>query len=206
MNVDYSQLLLDIRNHLVATKCTSTPDITKAIEQFFEKQYQNNYTVLPSSRDGGEFLVDILVAAFNPRNLVNCDEKGSISLQETEPQVLLAVESELGGSGGSSPCGIMKNVVEDFMKLLLVTSHYKVLFFTSLPYVQEQNQVENRVKILHSLFCKAQPVTNGLLLVHLNGTRPEAGAGQVKVTIENNNDVRGFYISETGGQCFEIAI
>jgi len=114
----------------------------------------------------------------------------------------LAVESELGGTGASSPYGVMKNVGEDFVKLLLVRADRRVMIMTSLPYAHETEQhVERRVESLRQLYQHFPALSSGVLVMHIEGGQPKST--QVKVRIEEST-IRGFQISENGEGVHEL--
>ncbi len=171
--------------------------ITAHIKSFFQKKYQN-YTVLPN--DGsGEYLLDLMVTNFVPLNVIKSDRR-STSVQISSLNTFIALESELGGTGGSSAYGVHKNVVEDYIKLLLIRAKYKVMVFTSLPFSGEENHVFNRVETMREIYNKAGGHEQGLLLVHLVGAQPKSSQVQASV-----DEITGFYISSDGQRVDRIA-
>ncbi|WP_143195571.1 hypothetical protein [Archangium sp. Cb G35] len=137
-------------------------------------------------------MIDVLVTSFDPKNVV---ELGPLRVLPTSAGVHLAVESEIGGKSASSAYGVMKNVVEDYLKLLIVQAEHRVMIFTSLPYAGENEHVLNRVEVLRDLYSRASGVTTGMLLFHLAGSQPHSTQVQVSVA---TGTIRGFVISPDG--------
>ena len=134
----------------------------------------------------------VMVTSFTPLNIL--DNTGNTIVVPDTPIInYIAVESELGGTGGSSAYGVQKNVVEDYVKLLLVNSKYKIMVFTSLPYSGELNHVANRVNNLKDIYIKVCPNEQGVLLVHLAGSQPVSTQVQASVS-----DITGYIISGNG--------
>lgn len=155
--INYAKLFDNFRDELASEEEAKTTDITKKIKEFFIQEFPD-YFVAPSP-DVKEFLVDVFVATRNPRKF------SSESVNE-EFRAILAVESELGGEGGGSQQYLMRNVLEDFAKLLVIKSEYKALIFTSLPYAAEENYISNRLKEIDAMYSNAGHPGN-ILLIHL---------------------------------------
>lgn len=197
MNINYFDLFIDLQKWLLDKNPTSTTDITASIKDYFTDKFQS-YTVLPNS-NSGEYLLDIMVTSFTPLNVI--DNSGStLSIIGNPIENYIAVESELGGTGGSSAYGVQQNVVEDYIKLLLVNSKYKILVFTSLPYTNETDHVTKRVNNLKELYLKVCPNEQGVLLIHLPGSQP--ASSQVQATVQG---VTGYVISGNGEHVGQIA-
>lgn len=188
MEVNYTELFKDLKTWLEENRPIQTQDITESIKEFFRSSF-SPLTVLPNGKSG-EYLLDIMVTNFTPLKVVN-----KISLKTTQDSIniFVAAESELGGSGASSAYGVHKNVVEDYIKLMLVASKYKVMVFTSLPYKNEEHHIENRAESLRDLYQKTNPNAQGVLLVHLQGSQPISS--QVQASVDSIN---GFIISGNG--------
>lgn len=195
----YRQLYFDLRRFLLREKPIATKAITDAIKNFFRLRYEADHTVLCSHSISSEYLTDVLVTTFNPKSVV---AKKTLQVGVDEIKALLAVESELGGVSASSAYGVMKNVVEDFLKLLLVRSAYRVMVFTSLPYSNETHSIENRLQTLRTLYSRTPGVAGGILLVHLSGSQPRSTQVQAHVTAES---IRGFLISSNGNSVSEVS-
>lgn len=191
VNITYDKIYKTLKEFLCENNPIYTKDITKAIKDFFNLEENNKLGIY--SRSCTEYLTDVHITSFNPLDVV---ERGSLQVKPKSIQSLLTVESELGGSGASSPYGIMKNVVEDFCKLLLIQSQYKILVFTSLKYTHESetDYILNRVKTLKEIYEKSCPADDdlGVLLIHIKGSQPYST--QVHVEI-NENSIKGFVIA-----------
>jgi len=197
VEVNYFELYSELKAWLQNKSPTSTEQITASIKSFFQNKYQN-YTVLPNG-GSGEYLLDVMVTNFVPLNVVESD-RSSMSVQPPSLNTFIALESELGGTGGSSAYGVHKNVVEDYIKLLLIRAKYKVMVFTSLPFSGEENHVSNRVETMREIYNKAGGHEQGLLLVHLVGAQPRSTQVQASV-----KEIMGFYISSNGEHVDRIA-
>ena len=196
----YALVLADLRMHLLKTIPVSTAGITREIKDFFVQRYSSDHNVLCSHAAASEYMTDVLIAKFNPKDLI---QKGDFSITPLEISVLLAVESELGGTGASSSYGVMKNVVEDYIKLMIVRAQYRIMIFTSLPYAHETDHVRNRVEVLRCLYERTPGLESGVLLVHIAGTQPRSNQVQAVVGQES---IRGFEISADGRTAIEISL
>lgn len=161
--INYQELFTKFRTQIASDIDTKTPDITNKIKEFFQGEF-SKYFIAPG--DGAaEFLVDVFVSTRNPR-----------ACSEEELKVILAVGSELGGAGGGSQGYLQKNVLEDFAKLLVIQSEYKILIFTSLPYANESNHLENRVCEIDQAYRSAGSPGN-ILLIHLQAEAQKTERG-----------------------------
>lgn len=154
--VNYNELFTALKKNLHIKKIQSTPEITQEIKRFFVEQFKG-YFVAPNNGTK-EFMVDVFISNINPREIHKFEDQGLIPI--------LALESELGGNGGGAPGVLKGNVFEDFAKLLVIQSQYKVLIFTSLPYKNEDNHIKSRVQELYKYYELSQCKEN-ILLVHL---------------------------------------
>lgn len=196
--LNYTSLFSELRSYLLSKNPVATIDITKEIKAFFRAKFSSNYNVLCSHTESNEYLTDVLVTTFNPKAIV---QKRTLQVIPPTVSVILAAESELGGVGASSAYGVMKNVVEDYLKLLVIRCQYRVMVFTSLPYANEDDHVRNRVEVLRSLYQRSADLSSGVLLVHLSGTQPISTQVQALV---NKQSIRGFEISANGQSAQEI--
>ncbi|MGM0521565.1 MAG: hypothetical protein ACQEQ6_05705 [Pseudomonadota bacterium] len=98
----------------------------------------------------------------------------------------------------------MKNVAEDFLKLLIINARFRVMVFTSLPYRHERDQdfVASRVQTLRDIYNRALPHSEGMLLVHMRGSQPRSRQVQANV---DANSIRGFVFGCERGSIREIA-
>ncbi|WP_223538066.1 hypothetical protein [Pseudomonas sp. GL-B-16] len=200
ITTDYEKLFKSLRDHLISNSPRLTKDITECIKVFFRHYFSTDHTVLCSHAEGSEYLTDILVTSFDPKKIV---QPRTLSMVSPALSVHLAAESELGGVGASSAYGVMKNVVEDYIKLLLIRCSYRVMIFTSLPYADEIDHVQNRIETLRNLYASTPKLDSGMLLVHLTGTQPKSSQVQAIIT---EDSVRGFIISECGNLTQEVAV
>lgn len=198
LSVNYTSLFYEIRSHLLSKAPSATVEITKEIKAFFRERFAPEHTVLCSDSQSNEYLTDVLVTNFDPKAVVQRD---TLKINASTVSVLLAVESELGGVGASSAYGVMKNVVEDYLKLLVVRCQYRAMIFTSLPYVWEEDHVLSRVEVLRSLYQRTPGLRSGVLLVHLKGSQPKSSQVQALVNAES---IRGFEVSADGSTAQEI--
>ncbi len=198
--LSYTDLFDRFKKHLLLHRPISTREITICIKDFFLKIFSEDFSVLCSHSKGNEYLTDILVTDFDPKAVL---EKRTFEMANQSFGVYLAAESELGGSGASSAYGVMKNVVEDYLKLLMIHCKYRVMIFTSLPYLDEKNHVCNRVETLRELYFRTSGTRSGMLLIHLASTQPRST--QVQVSIADSS-VRAFIVSEDGSTVHEIEL
>jgi len=196
----YKNLFFKMRGHLLRECPVSTVEITQCIKSFFLTTYQASYNVLCSHSEGCEFITDVLVTTFNPKNIIT---KKTLQLTCNRLNVFLAAESELGGVGASSAYGVMKNVVEDYLKLLVTLCEYRVMVFTSLPYSNEENHIVNRVETLRKLYSMHSSLSGGVLLIHLSGDQPRSTQVQARATAEA---ISGFVISSDGNSVSQLSI
>jgi len=194
----YDGLFRDFRNFLLQRKPTSTHQITRSIKEFFKEKYSDEYSVLCSQANGSEFLLDVMVTTFDPKAIV---QTSTLNVSPAAFSVLIGVESELGGVGASSAYGVMKNVVEDYLKLFLVNALHRVMVFTSLPYTKEEDHVESRVETLRVIYQRTTGASGGALLIHLAGHQPKSTQVQAQVSATS---IRGFIISSDGKSVAEL--
>ncbi|UUY07355.1 hypothetical protein LRS11_16200 [Pseudomonas sp. J452] len=165
--IEYNDLFTKFRDEIASEVDEKTPEITKKIKTFFASEF-SNYFVAPSSKEK-EFLVDIFVSTRNPRKLGEDSNAGDF-------KVILVAESELGGEGGGAQGYLKRNVFEDFAKLLVIQSEYKVLIFTSLPYYKENDHLEKRICEINSIYKNAG-CPGDILLIHLHATSQKTPNG-----------------------------
>lgn len=182
----------------------NTADITRVVKLFFFNYFAPKYDVLYSGENNAEYLADVMVTTFRPKDVISRDK--NLTCEAREFRAVLAVESELGGVGASSPWPLMRNVIEDYLKLLFIRCKYRVMIFTSLPYVVESGDyVKSRANTMREIYSLTDGVTGGALLIHLAGANNRGTSAQVKVTILPGT-IRGFVISEDGSTIDEIPI
>lgn len=165
--IDYRELFNKFREQISSEEDSKTPDITRNIKGFFVHEFKEYF--VSSANGEKEFLVDVFVSTRNPRKLAESSDAG-------EFKAILAVESELGGVGAGAQSYLMRNVLEDFAKLLVIQSEYKILIFTSLPYANELNHCENRVREIDVVYRNAGYPGN-ILLIHLQSAAQKTPNG-----------------------------
>lgn len=164
----YSDLFTKFRDEVASDVEEKTADITKKIKGFFASTF-SNFFVAPANSEK-EFLVDVFVSTRNPRKL---HEESPVS---KDFRVILIVESELGGEGAGAQGWLKRNVLEDFAKLLVIDSEYKILVFTSLPYANEGDYIHKRVTEIDSVYRDAGCPGN-ILLIHLHSATQKTSNG-----------------------------
>ncbi len=201
---DYEDLYSNFKCCLLTHKPNETKLITRTIKRFFNcyffKCHIPNGEVL-SSETSGEYLLDIMVTNYRPLEFIN---EETMEREKVDYEPLLAVESELGGKSANSSVSVMRNAVEDFVKLLLVASEYKVLIFTSLPSDKESKEdnedyICKRVELLHEIHQKSSAKYIDILLIHIKGEKRN-GKTQVQVSISDDS-ISGYVI---GKSCSKI--
>lgn len=186
--IDYQELFDDFRNQVSSGAAAKTPEITSKIKRFFVDEFPE-YFVAPTDGEK-EFLVDVFVSTKNPRAL-------AINSGAREFKAILAVESELGGEGGGAQGYLKRNVLEDFAKLLVIQSEYKILIFTSIPYAKEQNHLGNRVSEI-DLVYKNSGCSESVLLIHLQSSAQKTAKGHPtnpKVSLRRE-EMSGYVLSK----------
>jgi hypothetical protein len=196
----YELIYRRLRDELLLLQDVRTGELTKTIKKFFCREYGEHHHVLCSGGLQPEFMVDVLVTSFAPKNLI---DKKSLALAPAALGIHLAVESELGGVGASSAYGVMRNAVEDFLKLLLVNARRRMMIMTSLVYASEADHVRARVESLREMYLRCGGLSSGVLIVHLEGGQPRSSQVQAMV---HASAVRGFIISEDGCALTELCV
>lgn len=195
LTIDYIELFDSFSRSVCREGPVATRDATLLVKNFFAARYGAERQVFPSAgeRRNKEFLLDLIILDFAPGSPVEA-EAG------THPTVsaYLAVESELGGEGGTSAGPLRRNVEYDFAKLLLVRAQHKVMVFTSLPLRRETGALEARVKALQRMY-DASGEQLSLLLIHVEGLarKTERGVGQVAVSLQRSTT--SGYVVRPGG-------
>lgn len=194
MQEGYEDIYSNFKCCLLTHKPNETALITRTIKRFFSCFFMK-YEVLPSA-NVSEYLLDIMVTDYRPLEFL---KKGTMIREQVDYKPLLAVESELGGDSANSSVSVMRNAVEDFVKLLLVSSQYKVLVFTSLPSSEEsqndEKYISERVKLLKEIHQNSPAKYIDILLIHIKGEQ-ENGKGQVKVSISDDS-ISGYVIGKS---------
>ncbi len=196
MDLFYKDIFIDFKTELASDNGILTPDITKNIKNYFLKKFAD-YNVLYSSPDHNksEFLTDILITNFEPKSIIK-KNGNSYNIDKLEIKALLAIESELGGEGGTSAGPVLKNVVEDFVKLLMIKSKYKIMIFTSAPLQNETDHIMNRVKVLMKAKNISDSFKEEILLIHLYGETQKTdnnNPSQIKIQLSSDR-IKGYIL------------
>ena len=192
MDINYEELFADFKKKVSTDEKLSASDITKKITDYFAKRFSSQ-AVLCSGKaiKKSEYLTDVLVTNFEPKNIAR-KEHGRFMVPEKEISALLAVESELGGEGGTSAGPVLKNVIEDFIKLLLLKCKYKVMIFSSVQLKDENEYLTNRVKTLLEVKNNTDSSNEEILLIHLLGSMHKSNSGNPRLFNDNY-----FFLSTT---------
>lgn len=161
---------------------SDTETITKAIKDYTKYFFKDDKSkVIRYSNNGGEFLYDISVLSFDPIKIINSARSTlNINKNFTTYKAFLLLESELGGNSASSAYGVFKNVVEDFSKLLIGNSKYKVMIMAVSPYKDESNYVENRLEILQNIYDNSD-CNSDIFVIVIKGSHNGGGSNQIKL-------------------------
>ncbi len=203
MTVSYRSIFEGIVDKLAGFEFDNTKEVTQRIKEYFHQEYDNDSSHVLSSLNSTskEYLLDVLVTNFRPLSVIAQDGR-KFRLAKPAPQVLLAVESELGGISASGPLNVQRNAIEDFVKLTLINSEYKVMIFTSLKYKGEDTNsyITNRFADFTEIYNNSMANENGLLLIHIKST--EESGKQVKVDLSNRNNFTGLILKKNEEQVF----
>jgi len=196
MNINYEELFNDFKDKVAIDENLSAKNITKRITEYFAQKYINQ-TVLYSKKSDkkSEYLTDVLVTNFEPKTIARKKSK-QFEIPESSIKAFLAVESELGGEGGTSSGSVLRNVIEDFIKLLLIKSKYKVMIFSSVPLKDEKEYLNNRVKTLMEVKNNSDSSDEEILLIHLFGNTHKSERGnsrQINVSLKST-EIQGFLL------------
>lgn len=196
MDINYEELFKDFKEKVATDEDLSANNITKKITGYFAQKYSNQ-VVLYSEKtiNKSEYLTDVLVTNFEPKNIAS-KKQNQFHVPATKINALLAVESELGGEGGTSAGPVLKNVIEDFVKLLLLKCKYKILIFSSVPLKDEEEYLTNRVKILMEVKNNTDSSEEEILLIHLFGNMHKSDSDnprQINVSLKSSG-IKGFLL------------
>jgi hypothetical protein len=195
VTIDYQELFESFCSFVCRSHSVATKDATRLVKGFFVEHCGEGRYVFPSdgARRRKEFMLDVVILNFVPGDPVAYDEE---SAAHPDISAYLAVESELGGEGGTSAGPLRRNVEYDFAKLLLVRAQHKVMVFTSLPLQSELDSEEARIRALQRMYeTSGEQVP--VLLIHLKGKsrRTRKGVGQVEVILQRSG-VSGYVLSQ----------
>lgn len=166
--LDYDKYFDGFKKELENLKDTTqiTNRIKLYTKKFFEKDTDKK--VFYSDSNTKEFMYDISVLTFDPINII---EKTTVLNQNINKfKAFLLLESELGGTSASGPKDVFKNSMQDFSKLLIGNSPYKIMIMGLSPYSDEKgNFIENRIKIIEQVYKSSDCNSNiGLIIIYGN--------------------------------------
>ena len=180
--MDYKRYFNGISQELKSL--TDTKTITDKIKTFTKKFFESDPDkMVYYSGNPSEFLYDISVLSFNPKDIIENNNNNNdiiINSNYKKYNSFLLLESELGGVSASSPKGVFKNVVEDFSKLLIGNSKYKIMIMALSPYSKEKNYKENRLEILKRIYINSN-CNSDMLIVVIEGDHNGKNSNQIKL-------------------------
>lgn len=162
--LDYDKYFDGLKEELENLKYTTqiTNSIKLYTKKFFEKDTDKK--VFYSDSKTKEFMYDISVLTFDPINVIEKTtankfkvstnaNKFKVSTNINKFKAFLLLESELGGTSASGPKGVFKNSMQDFSKLLIGNSPYKIMIMGLSPYSDEkENFIKNRIEIIEQVY------------------------------------------------------
>ena len=180
--MDYKKYYNGLKNKL--NGLSDTEVITKNIKEYTKDFFiSDKNKIVRYSGNGGEFLYDVSVLTFDPIKIITSNRQcKSMNINKSfiEYNSFLLLESEVGGKGASSPYGIFKNVLEDFSKLLIGNSKYKVMVMAVSPYKGESNYVEKRLEILQNIYDNSD-CNSDIFVVVIEGSHSGGKSNQIKL-------------------------
>lgn len=189
---DYKEIFIDFIKYMKEDFCENnacdTKKTTDAIKTFFYERYSNKFEVF-SSKSKGEFLYDISVMNCKPKEILKeiLDEEN----EKLNPKIILSIESELGGSGANYKKGLLKNLSEDYFKILHSSSDYRIFIGIHDPNDEDINERAN-------LFYRAYKNSfqeKSILLILIYGIRnKEIKSNQIQ--IDPNLKFKGYVLTK----------
>ena len=185
--MDYNEIFQDLKIRLTDLSSTParTPAFTRAIVNYFKDKF-SSYVVLSNvnPRKGcGEYLYDICVMKFKPREIYKNDKESY--------KIDLVVESELGGESASSANSVERNVIEDFFKILQANAENKILIGIYSSKRRENNALGNRIDNMSKIARKTDN-QKPILVVLIEG---EHSGRSRQVKIKRPLNINGFIIT-----------
>lgn len=200
--MSYSEIFNGIVDALVGFNFDNTNEVTRKIKKYFHATYETDtHKVLSSYKETNsknkEFLLDVLVTNFKPLEVISSNGR-KLKLVNTSPTVHLAVESELGGVSASGPLNVQRNAIEDFIKLTLINSEYKVMIYTSMRYKgeDEASYLKDRCDDFSNIYQSSTTNEHGLLLIHIKSSG-ESGR-QVRVDLSEKENFTAYILNQDG--------
>ena len=185
---DYKKIFIDFIKYMKDDFCENnacdTKKTTDAIETFFYERYSKKFEVF-SSKSKGEFLYDISVMNCKPKEIL--DEEN----ETLNPKIILSIESELGGSGANYKKGLLKNLSEDYFKILHSSSDYRIFIGIHDPKDEDINERAN-------LFYRAYKNSfqkKSILLILIYGIRNKEIKNK-QIQIDPNLKFEGYVLTK----------
>ena len=188
---DYKQIFFDFinyMNHMKKDFCENnacdTKKTTDAIKTFFYERYSKKFEVF-SSKSKGEFLYDVSVMNCKPKEIL--DEEN----EKLNPKIILSIESELGGSGANYKKGLLKNLSEDYFKILHSASDYRIFIGIHDP---KDEDINERANLFYRAY-KNSSQEKSILLILIYGIRNKEIKNK-QIQIDPNLKFEGYVLTE----------
>ena len=185
--MDYNEIFHGLKNQLTnpLISLLRTPDFTRAIVNYFKEKFSSHVVLSHAKprKGGGEYLYDICVMKFKPREIYKNDKESY--------KIDLVVESELGGESASSANSVERNVIEDFFKILQANAENKILIGIYSNKRRETNALENRIDNMFEIARKTDN-QSPILVVLIEGVH-SGRSRQVKIKSPLN--INGYIIT-----------
>lgn len=165
----YEEIYHELKNKILELqKFENTKEITNQIKSYFFEKFKDKYVAGFNGNKG--FLFDISILDENP---LNASKSNSKSLN-----LILAVESELGGESASCPKNVERNVIEDFLKILYSNAMYKIMIGA---YSESNDDVlKDRLNKMIDIAHKTAN-TADILVILIKGSHKKGLSHQVKI-------------------------
>lgn len=158
-----------------------TGDITKAIKDYTRDFFKDKNDLVFSSEENSEYLYDVSVLTFDPKNVINNVDE----IKYFEYKAYLLLESELGGPSATAYTQVFKNVLEDYLKLLIGKSEYKIMIMGLSPKRKETNYIENRIEIMKEIYEKSE-CESSILLVVIEGSNKDENGQTIQIKLDTS--------------------
>lgn len=192
---DYKQIFFNFINymnhmkeHLCENNACDTTKTTDAIKTFFYERYSKKFEVF-SSKSKGEFLYDISVMNCKPKEILKeiLDEEN----EKPNPEIILSIESELGGSGANYKKGLLKNLSEDYFKILHSSSDYRIFIGIHDP---KDEDINKRANLFYRAY-KNSFQKKSILLILIYGIRNKEIKNK-QIQIDPNLKFEGYVLTK----------
>ena len=192
---DYKQIFFDFKNYMKRMKedfcennACDTKKTTGAIKTFFYERYSKKFEVF-SSKSKGEFLYDISVMNCKPKEILKeiLDEEN----EKPNPEIILSIESELGGSGANYKKGLLKNLSEDYFKILHSSSDYRIFIGIHAP---KDEDINKRANLFYRAYRNSFQKKSILLILIYGIRNKEIKNNQIQ--IDPNLKFEGYVLTE----------